>query len=273
MTKPFVAEMYDSRHRANKTVVEDELYKTAFEAGVVSNVLILVGTDYIRHTEQAFKYIARPFRGKHRSKIIIIENDSNMTGTYAHLILERAKALETDPRHKNVRIFNEDIMAWPTSYRFEDLDFCGTISSNGNDILTRFKDQIVTYQKPKYNKALIFTICERSGDGKAGRDNSFRFLQKMLGFLGADLIGMNGVEGKWMKVEAARQLGLPTGKTYGGVKAQKGKHHYTYYAREAKPMFSRKGDKLKEFRVFSYQDKNHEGKLTSPMVTGILIYR
>jgi len=271
VAKPFVAEMYDSKHRANKTVVEEELYKTAFEACVVSNVLVLVGTDYHRHTEQAFKYIARPFRGQHRSKIIIIENDSNMTGTYDHLVSERAKALETDLRHKNVRIFNDDITTWPTSYRFEDLDFCGSIGSNGNDILVRLKDQMITYQNPKFNKALIFTICERHGEGRIG---TFRYLQRMLRLFEVDLLGMNGETDTWLNVVQARQRGARLGRKLGdGVRAKKGNHFYTCYAREASPMITDMGLRLRKFRVFSYRDVNHEGLQTSPMVTGILIYR
>jgi len=263
----FVSERHTTsgNKRSNKAFVEEELYKSAF--GIISNVLQLVGTDYVRHTDLAFKYIARPYNGKLRARVIIMENDSNMSGTYQHLVNERERILKTDPRHKNVKIINDDIMGC-SSYRFEDLDFCGNPTTDGRLILERFKDQITTYQNPKYRKAMIFTISERG----ASRKKVFKFLQDMLSCVGAELIGMNSEEGAWLTKSQSIQKGKPYGKS---VHTTEGKLRYKSPIRayEARPMFKTKGNKLRDFKVFNYRDSNHIDNGTACMVTGIIVYR
>lgn len=253
--------VYDSTLRANKANIEKMMYRTAYEHGMISNVLTLVGTDFERHVRQAFDFIARPYQGVQKAKVTIVENDSNMNGTYQHLLNERSKFPPGHLFRRKVEIYNTDIMNIRKPRRFEDIDLCASPKETWYVLKERLRQQARIRSRSNYLKAYIFTWCERG----FGRQNSFKFLREMCSILDTKLWGMNGARGRWHLLSRAKRLGKYLPKNV-NVMPNTGAWAY-----EHTPNFSNRG-RIITCRVFNYNGLSNEGKRTSPMVTGIIVY-
>lgn len=253
--------VYDARFRQNKAFIEGEMYHTAFKHGIISNVLVLVGTDFKRHVQQAFKFVARPYQGEQKAKVIIVENDSNLDGTYQFLLDQRNAFPPEHLFRCKVEIHNTDVMNIQRSFRFEDMDLCATPKETWYVLKERLRRQAQVYNNPEYLKAFIFTWCERG----YGRQNSFKFLREMCSILDSKLRGMNGARGKWYLLERAKRLGKYKPKN---INTMPGTGSWAY---ENTPNFDKRG-RIVACRVFNYNGLSNKGKKTSPMVTGIIVY-
>ena len=284
----FRNKMYSSEFRKNKVLVEQMLYHEAHtpvqgeKISIVSKVIALVGTDLKRHADQAFKYVARPFHGIQKARFIVLENGSNdkNTGgnTYDYLVAERERLISIDPKYSKIEIHDADAANWLHYYRFEDWDFCGSCDGPAGRIIThRLEKQSTKYRIPHYLKGMIFTFAARNAKGESGYQEIFEYLREICLILDARLVGMNGTRSKWYsKKEALKAHTVWHAALHGGVKTSMvrlGKNTcQTYNIYEHKPMIAFKGRLLK-MRLFSYRDCNDQGKVTTPMVSGIVIYR
>lgn len=255
----------------NKATVMNEFYRLAgIKHGIVSNALVLVGKEYHKCVERAFFYIVKPYRGEFKARMIICENNSFRPGTYDHLLREREKFFYSEPFHRHVDIYEKDVDpreldGYDTSHRFEDLDFCASLSKVGGILVERLRNQ----SKIRYyaKKAMLFTFCERG----VSRQEAFCFLRdKFFPILNAKLEGVNGELNRWLiRSEVMPSCrGNRCGEVFSSITDEMGRDCKIY---RHILNFTDQGRVL-DTLLFSYCDVDDIGHKTSPMIAGMVVY-
>lgn len=221
-------------NRPAKEMLEHYLYSRIGES-MDSNVLQITGSALSRHYANALKIAKGP-----KCKIYWVEAEPSI---YTEM---RKRYESTDINHKKVKLAFGDVTNYERLFnlnnpcRFEDLDFCGALSTTRHMIAHRLLTQSRTWpgQKAEFNKCLMFTAALRPDSMK----DVFKDLNMILREIGAVLAPYETYD------RGREQIGRP------------------YPIFEWSPVFLQTGSLLKHLWIFQYKD-------THNMVSCVIIYR
>lgn len=165
-------------NRPVKESLERSLY-SRIGSIMTSNVLQITGPALERHYENALKIASNP-----KCKIYWIEAERQI---FEGMSI-RFENLQLDPKRVKLRLGDvtnyERVFNINTPARFEDLDFCGALSTTRHMIAHRLLTQSRTYpaQTPDMHKCLMFTASIRP-DGMEKMLPDIQMILKEIGVL------------------------------------------------------------------------------------------
>jgi hypothetical protein len=193
--------------------------------------LVIVGSKPEQH-------VLDHFYGLGVKHMTIVERDEFM----ANKIREYIK---TSTRSRKISLIQSDANhIFYGGYTHIDLDFMNCFKTQ-LAVKRALEEQARDYERRM--KSFIFT----QGIRNAPNEGIFKYINEIIGILGASLKGFNGEVGQC-------QNGTPILEKLGR----------RIYCKENIPNFAFIGNRLKELKCYSYRDKGHGG-----MVTTMLIYR
>lgn len=219
----------------NKRLVDINMLRPMSQRVMSKNAtsLVLVGSKPHQH-------VMDYFYGLGVKHMTIVEGDKVQVDKITEY-------LKTSKKAKRISLVHADASkVFYGGYTHIELDLMKTHKNNSFIVKRALEEQ--ARDPEKRMKSFIFTQGFR---GAGGHQEVFKYINSVVGIIGVSLKGFNGEEGSCRN----------------GVRHVEKQGKFVY-CNENIPDFNFMGNRLREFKCFSYRDKHH-----GAMVTTLLIYR